>query len=92
MNRREFMQRMFGTAVSLVVQPTIIIPDFIDTRLFTGGVSLSHSKIIAAEMARILPHMKTLFDRDDVFYRLMNRESPIISSRNMRIPLKLDDK
>lgn len=32
---------------------------------------MSLSQIVAAEWARIVPHVRYLFDRDDTFYRKM---------------------
>lgn len=61
-------------------QKTIFLPSRIK--------HISTSEIIAAEMQRILPQMRDLFNRDDTFYTLLNnKKSSIVSDRSMRIPL-----
>jgi hypothetical protein len=40
-------------------------------------------------MARVLPTLATLFERDDTFYRLINKKDiEQVSSRPMRVPLQ----
>lgn len=41
---------------------------------------LSNVEIVAMELERILPHMKSLFERDDIFYRTISE---------MRLPLEI---
>ena len=56
-----------------------------------SGKSLYYSQIIAEEYARMLPNIRHLFERDDIFYRaIANRSVAIISSRKMEIPLIID--
>jgi hypothetical protein len=51
--------------------------------------SLTTSQIIALEMERVLPKIATLFERDDTFYRLINKKDiEQVSSRPMRVPLQ----
>lgn len=49
---------------------------------------LTESQIVALELERILPHIRTLFERDDIFYRILSKKEPVmISSCSMKIPL-----
>lgn len=74
MNRRHFMRTMFGTAVTLVIQPTIIIPkDYVWDKIRYDLIpvnmnALNFSSVVAAELERVMPHIHTLFERDDVFF------------------------
>jgi len=89
MNRREWFKLMMTGAAGLVLDPdkllwvpgqkTIFIP---------SGRSLTYSQIVSAEYERILPHIRTLFERDDIFYKtIRDHNVQRISSREMRIPL-----
>src|SRR5882672_3098297 len=50
----------------------------------------NESQVIGAELERVLPKVPVLFDRDDVFYSTVEkRPIEMISSRDMRIPLKI---
>jgi len=60
---------------------TIFIPDT------PKGMSLA--QICAAELEYILPHMKNLFERDNLFYEVLAKEAHIISEREMKVPLQL---
>lgn len=49
---------------------------------------LTESQIVALELERILPKIRTLFERDDIFYKaIKSRNIEKISSRLMSIPL-----
>lgn len=66
-------------------EPTIIFPKGMK---FTGFHSADY---YMGSTYDIKSNLRTLFDRDDAFYRAMkSREPMIISSREMRIPLKLE--
>ena len=54
---------------------------------------LTESQIIALELERIAPKIATLFERDNTFWQLINKkELPLVSSRDMRIPLTMEKK
>lgn len=74
MNRRAFL-RLLATGVvgyeldvdKLLWQPGV-------KTIFIPKPGLTESQIIAIEMERILPNIKSLFDRSDTFYKLINKE------------------
>jgi hypothetical protein len=77
MNRRAFLRLLTAGVIGyeldvdkLLWQPgvkTIFLP----TEIHKG---LTESQIIALELERMLPQIRTLFDRNDTFYRLINKE------------------
>jgi hypothetical protein len=74
MNRRDFLKFSLGTASAAyfdwerllwVTNQTIVVP--------SSFKRISELDIIIAELDRIAPRLKHLFDRDEVFYsHLMN--------------------
>jgi hypothetical protein len=87
---------MFGTAVTLVIQPTICIPK-ISVSQYVPGKGILMSEILAAEMERITPKIRTLFERDNAFYMALSRGQRSISGDKITVPLnwpvvqKVDD-
>lgn len=50
----------------------------------------TESQVIALELERVIPKIRTLFDRDDTFFsNIKNQDVEVISNRQMRIPLEL---
>lgn len=49
------------------------------------------SSVVGAEMEKVAPIVDALYDKDDTFYSLVAKETNVerISSRDMRIPMKL---
>lgn len=62
----------------------IFIPDNL-TR-----TTLTVLQIVELELQRIVPKVRTLFERDELFFRAIENKLPIVSSRNIRVPLELD--
>jgi hypothetical protein len=60
---------------------TIFIPDV--------PKHVSMSQIVAAELERIVPHIRSIFERDDLFYEVLAKEAHIMSERAMKVPLEL---
>jgi len=54
---------------------------------------LTSAEIIAAELERIQPRLRMLFERDDRFYSMLTKQDrlDIISGRPMRIPFRHED-
>lgn len=53
-------------------------------------MALVESQVTALELERVIPKIRTLFDRDDKFYaNIKKRDVEKISNRQMRIPLEL---
>lgn len=50
-------------------QKTIFLPPINE---YSKIIGLTHSQIIAMELERITPHIKSLFERDDMFYRVLS--------------------
>ena len=89
MNRREWLKLILSGAAGLALDPekllwvpgqkTIFIP---------SGKILTYSQIVSMEYARIIPHLNNLFERDDMFYKVIkSTKITNISLREMRIPL-----
>src|SRR5665213_1680931 len=48
------------------------------------------SQVTALELERVIPKIRTLFERDDYFYaNIKKRDVEVISQRQMRVPLEL---
>jgi len=48
------------------------------------------SQVSALELERVIPKIRTLFERDDMFYaNIKKRDVEVISQRQMRVPLEL---
>lgn len=48
------------------------------------------SQVTALELERVIPKIRTLFERDDKFYaNIKKRDVEVVSNRQMRIPLEL---
>ena len=88
MNRRDFIKYLLTTAAASTIDyeqllwipsQQIAVPTIYKPKL---------SDIIAIELERILPQMRTLFERDDVFYQAISERSvEIIDNKSMRLPL-----
>ena len=89
MNRREWLKLILSGAAGLALDPekllwvpgqkTIFIP---------SGKILTYSQIVSMEYARIIPHLNNVFERDDMFYKVIkSTKITNISLREMRIPL-----
>ena len=50
----------------------------------------TESQVVALELERVLPKVPTLFDREGVFYAVLEkRPVEIVSNRDMRVPLEI---
>lgn len=50
----------------------------------------NEAQVVGAELERVMPNVPTLFDYDDTFFSTIEKRNvEVISSRDMRIPLKL---
>lgn len=53
-------------------------------------MAVVESQVTALELERVIPKIRTLFERDDMFYsNIKKRDVEIISQRQMRVPLEL---
>lgn len=53
-------------------------------------MAVVESQVTALELERVIPKIRTLFERDDKFYaNIKKRDVEVISNRQMRIPLEL---
>ena len=53
-------------------------------------MAVVESNVTALELERVLPKIRTLFERDDRFYaHIKKRDVEVISNRQMRVPLEL---
>lgn len=91
MNRREWLRLVLTGAAGLTldVDKLLWVPGR-KTIFLPPKWSLSNSQIIALEIERISEHIESLFDADDVFYKMIKSTTiRNISSREMRVPLTL---
>ncbi len=77
MNRRQFL-RILATGVAgleLDIDRLLWVPGaktiFLPNEFHTG---LTQSQIVALELNRIMPKIAMLFERDDTFYALINKD------------------
>lgn len=53
-------------------------------------MALNQADVVANELERVLPNVPVLFDWDDVFYSMIEKQQvEIVSKRDMRIPLEI---
>jgi hypothetical protein len=53
-------------------------------------MAVVESQVTAMELERVIPKIRVLFERDDMFYaNIKKRDVEVISNRQMRIPLEL---
>ena len=53
-------------------------------------MAVVESQVTALELERVIPKIRTLFERDDKFYaNIKKRDVEVISQRQMRVPLEL---
>src|SRR6187399_3051709 len=53
-------------------------------------MAMTESQIVALELERVIPKIRTLFDRDDKFFaHIKSTDVEKISNRQMRVPLEL---
>lgn len=53
-------------------------------------MAVVESQVSALELERVIPKIRTLFERDDKFYaNIKKRDVEVISNRQMRVPLEL---
>jgi len=53
-------------------------------------MAMTESQIVALELERVIPKIRTLFDRDDKFFaHIKSKDVEKISNRQMRVPLEL---
>ena len=89
-NRRTFLRTLALGVVGLEldVDRLLWVPG--SKTIFLPSVEhkgFSLSEIVALEMERVAPKIRTLFERDDLFYAALKSGAPIVSSRAMRVPL-----
>jgi hypothetical protein len=94
MNRRQLLKLLASGLVGSTLDvdrllwipntKTIFLPSIIKPRS-----SLTVSMIMEAELARIYPHIRSLFERDDILYRAITRGGVSIGkSCELKSPLK----
>lgn len=73
-NRRAFLRILALGVVGheLDIDRLLWVPG--SKKIFLPSKGLTESQIIALELARIAPKIASLFERDDVFYRLLSKE------------------
>jgi len=96
MKRREFL-KLLGTGVAgLVVGSELDLDRLLwvpnTKKIFLPSrTGLTESQIIAAEFERIVPHIQRLFERDNLFYQVLDGGMHIRADRDFRIPIDLNN-
>ena len=96
MDRRSFLRLLSSGTVGAIVgaeldiekllwvpKPMITIP------AMRMGPAITLEQIIDAELTRLGPMLQTLFDRDDHFYKVLEKmesNAEIVSNRTIRVP------
>lgn len=93
LKRREFLALLASGVVgsTIDVDRLLWVPNV--KKIFLPSITrLTTSQILEVELARIFPHINTLFERDDVFYQAFTtRRGTNISGRAIRVPLRTKD-
>ena len=93
-NRRDFLRLLASGVIGTIASAELDI----DRLLWVPGEKtisipsghLSEAQIVATELERISSQITSLFYRDDTFYDLLSEKTPILSSREMCIPLIIE--
>jgi hypothetical protein len=90
MNRREFFKlAALGiealAAHELDLDKLLWVPG--QKKIFVPANNVSLSDIVSVELERMIPKIQALFERDDYFYSILQKQNTIIASRQMRVPL-----
>src|SRR5215510_12386188 len=91
LNRRQFLRLLAsGVAGTIASQELdwdrlLWVPG--EKRIFLPSKTISLSEIVAAEIARITPHIRTLFERDDMFYRILKNTEEMSFTKEIQVPL-----
>lgn len=56
-------------------------------KIFIPSHSINMGEIVALEYERILPKIRVLFERDDIFYKLITKGHTTVNYEQMKIPL-----
>lgn len=79
MNRRNFLKFLMSGAAGIAAYDTLDLEKLLWVKGETIVVPSSYtpaltvSQIVAIEMERIIPTLRTLFERDDIFYKEITR-------------------
>lgn len=89
MNRRSLLKLiasgLVGTALDvdkllwIPGQKKIFLPSAIHTP--------TETQILAMELERLIPSLRSLFERDETFYRAIRSSNQSVTGRAMRVPL-----
>ena len=92
--RRQFLRLVASGVVghSLDLDRLLWVPGA-KTFFLPTIVSPTLSEILTLEWERVAPKVHMLYERDDTFYaNIARRDLTVISTRDMRIPLRLERK
>lgn len=90
MDRRSFLKLIALGVVSheLDIDRLLWVPG--EKKIFLPPKGVSISDIVAVELERVLPKIRTLFERDDYFYAVLQKQQKlIIEGSEMRVPLEV---
>lgn len=90
MDRRAFIRAILASSVAhtLDIDKLLWIPG--QKTIFLPSIHrLTESQIIALEIERLTPRIRQLFERDDLFYRALSKQSIVVGTGDIRIPLEI---
>jgi hypothetical protein len=89
MNRRSFFKASIAALAGLAIDPEELLWVPSRSRIFVPSnlIRPNISEIVALEMERMLPYVRTLFERDDTFYSILQKKTTIGRTGDIRIPL-----
>lgn len=90
-SRRDFLKKLIASGLSTQLNfdldKLLWVPGA--KTIFLPSPSISYSDIVALEMERILPHLRNIFDRDDLFYKLISNRPELKASGGSQIHVPL---
>lgn len=92
--RRNFLKFLLMGAGGMVVDPELLLwkPDAKKIFIMDVPAGISYAEIINLEVMRMVPHIRDLFERDDLFYQaIRTKEVTTVTAGQMEIPLKIKE-
>lgn len=91
--RRTFFKMIAMGAAGMVVDPELLLWKPGAKTIFLPPTGMTMAQVIDIEMARIIPRIRDLFERDDLFYSAIKsgKNATMTVGRDMSIPIIVTD-
>lgn len=93
MDRREMMKLLLSGGVAMEIDPELLLWKPSRSKVFipSGGPHLTVQEIIDTEIQHLIPHLVTMFERDDTFFRALKEgaKAKRLEVRPINIPLRM---